>query len=72
VKLGSSRRAKREVKGMDRFVNGVEAEVSGMTGLALGAGALDVEVLEERIAPWLIGIGIGGGGCGCECHCSSS
>ena len=57
---------------MNSFVNGVEAEVSGMNGLTLGVGALDVEALEERIAPWLLGISLGGSGCGCECHCEGS
>ena len=61
---------------MNEFTHGVEAEVNGTTGLTLGIEALDVEALEERIAPWLvIGVGVGAvvgiGGCGCDCSCST-
>lgn len=60
--------SKEEVNGMNTFTHAAEAEVNGRNGLAL-----DVETLEERIAPtgFLIGVGAGvgvwlGGGCGCS------
>ena len=57
---------------MNGLTRGVEAEVNGLT---LGAEALDVEGLEERIAPWgFIGFGavvVGGVGLGGGCCCSS-
>jgi len=61
---------------MNGFTDHVEAEVNGTTGLTLGIETLDVEALEERIAPWLFGvIGVGAvvgvGGCGCDCSCST-